>query len=477
MHKENTTTSMMVARAGIWYIACSFINKGIAFFTTPIFTRVLSKSVIGEFSNFAVWLSIIAVIVTMDMHVTMSRARFDYAGEMDQYTSSITILSSLSAVVAFLIIYIFSDFFVKITGLSKELLTILMGVVVFYEAFQVYQVRSRLQYKYKAVVALTIISNVSSIVFSLLLIFVMENKLQARILGYAIPLIFLYAAIFAYIVFKGRCFRWDYCKYCLKVSLPYIPHLLSLNILSASDRTMIKTMCGSEQAAIYSIGYSCATLVTMLGSSMNQAWTPWFSERMHDADYKSIRKWSAIYFSLYVGLVVIVGLFVPEIIYILGGKLYTDSIYVMPPILAGCIFQFAYTFYVNVECYERKTGGLTFATVISAAINIGLNYIFIPKYGYIAAAFTTLVGYAVLFFIHFIMVLKMNLIHIYNTRFIFIALAGAIVMSVGLYAVYLHPIVRYIVIALVICGIGCFLLKKKEFVKSFIKAFFKKKSA
>ena len=43
---------------------------------------------------------------------------------------------------------------------------------------------------------------------------------------------------------------------------------------------------------------------------------------------------------------------------------------------------------------EKKTKGAFYSTLIGAIINTVLNLIFIPKFGIMAAAITTLVGYA-----------------------------------------------------------------------------------
>ena len=59
-----------------------------------------------------------------------------------------------------------------------------------------------------------------------------------------------------------------------------------------------------------------------------------------------------------------------------------------------------YTLYVNVEHYYKKTIFITINTVIAATINLITNYLFIPKYGYFAAAFTTLFSYGVALFLH-----------------------------------------------------------------------------
>ena len=56
--------------------------------------------------------------------------------------------------------------------------------------------------------------------------------------------------------------------------------------------------------------------------------------------------------------------------------------------------------YVNIEHYYKETKGITLNTVIAAITNIILNYMFIPKFGYVAAAFTTFVSYFISFILH-----------------------------------------------------------------------------
>ena len=75
----------------------------------------------------------------------------------------------------------------------------------------------------------------------------------------------------------------------------------------------------------------------------------------------------------------------PEILYILGGEEYMQAVYVIPPVMIGYIAQMLYTLYVNIEYYNRKQKQIMAGTLIAAAINIILNLIFIPIFGYIAA--------------------------------------------------------------------------------------------
>ena len=54
-------------KASLWFLLCSFLQKGISMITTPIFTRLLSADEYGSFGTFNSWYSIIYIIVSMNL--------------------------------------------------------------------------------------------------------------------------------------------------------------------------------------------------------------------------------------------------------------------------------------------------------------------------------------------------------------------------------------------------------------------------
>ena len=67
--------------------------------------------------------------------------------------------------------------------------------------------------------------------------------------------------------------------------------------------------------------------------------------------------------------------------------------------------------YVNYAFYQKKTYLIAVITIITGAINVGLNYWLIPIYGYEVAAWTTLFSYACLFIFNYLnvkFIIKMN---------------------------------------------------------------------
>ena len=120
--------------------------------------------------------------------------------------------------------------------------------------------------------------------------------------------------------------------------------------------------------------------------------------------------------------------------------------WVVPPVALGTLCQYFYTNYVNQELYHKKTVMIAVNSIIAALINTGLNYIFIQKYGYIAAAYTTLAGYFILMCLHYIstkIVLKEKL---YRDGAYFFMLFVTTAAGLLFMALYDRTLIRYMII-------------------------------
>jgi len=458
-----------VIKAGIWYTLSSFLTKGVAFITTPIFTRLLSSNDYGEYSNFVAWAGILVIVATMEMHATVNRARYDY-DNLDGYLSSVAITGTIVTTVLWGIVQLFPDFFCRFFSMDMPYINILFITTMVSPALQLLQAKNRINYKYKTYVALSFGSVLLSTLVSLGLILLMQNKLAGRIIGHYGTVFVIDLCVYIYIIYKGRQFKWSECKYALLICIPMIPHLLSKYILNQSDRIMIKQFCGASDTAFYSLAYNCAMIPIMLATATNVAWSPWSSEKIHEGKYETVRKASYYYILLF--YCVVLGIFVlgPEVVLILGGEKYAEAVNVLPPVVMGAAFQFLYNLYVSLEQFAKKTVGMAFGTIAAALINIGLNWLLIPRYGYIAAAYTTLVGYACLLVIHFFLAKRTGYSRAYDTKFIFGSVAALFCVMLCMLWLYTKPaVIRYCIAAIVLAVIGVFAYKKKDFILSIIK--------
>lgn len=122
---------------------------------------------------------------------------------------------------------------------------------------------------------------------------------------------------------------------------------------------------------------------------------------MHEKKYQLINQMVEHYILLVAVLCAEIMLISPEILKIMTVEDYYDAIFLISPIIAATFFLFLATISVDVEYFEKNTRSVAANSAIVALINIVLNFLFIPKYGAIAATFTTLSSYFMLFLLHY----------------------------------------------------------------------------
>ena len=465
----------VVAKAGLWYTVCNFMFRGMAFITTPIFTRLMSKNELGGFSNFSSWASILLVLTSFDLAQSVIRSKLEHEDDMDSYIWSILCFSTIWTLIVYAVVCLCPAFFSNFFQIEGKYIHLMFMYLITAPAYNMLVTKHRAFYKYKTFVLLTGIMTVSGTLLSLLMVIMMQDKLAGRLYGYYIPHIVIGACIFIFLVTKGKKVKTEYWKYACVICLPLVPHELSLYVLSASDKVIVTKLSGTEYTAIYSVAYSAYHIATILFDSMNKAFAPWLLESLHHKKYDDVKKTSKIYISIFVMLIIGVLILAPEIIWILGGKQYAPAVNCIPPLIISCVLQLIYRMYVNIEFYEKKTIGVAIATMIAAAINIILNFVLIPmdlEHSYVIASYTTLIGYMFLLIFHYIAVRRMKMDHVYEISFILKVLAGVFVVGGFMNVLYgTHMLIRYCVAL----AYGATLLYFVNRNKDYIKVLFKKK--
>lgn len=458
MDDISNNSSNKVIKAGFWYTFSNFLVKGLAFITMPIFTRIMSKSDIGLFSNVSAWFNILAIITTFEIFSSINIARFDYKKELNQYISSTLILETIITLVFYIVSLIFHDILQDLLMINFQTLNIMFIYLLFYPAIQAFQIKKQIDYEYKSIIKVSLISAFLSTFISIIAVLFFKNKLMGRIYGYFIPLIVVSFVIYINLLITGKNFSKKYWKYALVISFPLIWHLLAGYLLNSADKIMITKMISADANSMYSVAYMISQIASLLWTSMNNAWAPWAYEQMNAKKYNELKKKSKPYTLLYLSIIYMMLLIAPELLLIMGGGNYINAKYVMPPVMIGYAFQFVYSLYVNIEFYHKKQKNIAIGTIIAALVNILLNYIFIPKFGYIAAAYTTLIGYIILFIIHYLFVCKLKCDKWYDINF-FIRVLLISIISIPIFnLLYLYNTIRYVLIFIIFVCVICSVL-------------------
>ncbi len=473
LKKRKNMNEGKVLKAGIWYTIANFFTKGAVFLTMPLFTRIMSIDDIGIYSNITTWADIFLIITTFEFATSLIVARFDYEMELDNYISSILIYGSVVSTFFYFIFLLNFNYFSTFFTIPNYCLHIVMIYMVVAPALQIYQNMCRYKYNYKGVIVSSVGVLMVATIFSLICTYLSENQLMGRVLGFYIPYIIASIILYIYHMKKGRRCNVKYLQYALSLSVPMIGHLLAGQLLNASDKIIITKYIGADANALYSVAYTCAMVMTVLLASMNNAWAPWSIECMKNNKIdllKQATKSYAVFFSI---IAVFFLLVAPELLYLMGGELYMEAKYVIPPIVAGYVCQFFYTLYVNAEFYLKKQKMIAVGTICAAMLNVILNILLVPRYGYIMAAYTTLFGYFCLVLFHCCSIKVLKKSEWFNNKFYWKIISLCLVSVPIMNLLYSHFLIRYAVLSILICLSAMVIYHNKTYVREIFKMIIK----
>lgn len=389
-------------------IVSTVLLQGIAFFTTPIFTRMLGTSQYGVYSVFNSWNSVLICVLGLGVSSSLATGLYQFKSKYYEFRSSILVLGSLISIGMILVGMIFSEQLGKYLGYSRTLV-----IVLFISAFAHYIVKyahSAYIYEKKAGCnfALSLGLAVTTTILSLYLIMLSDKdrRFEGRVYGMTMPYVIAAIILWGIIFFKKPTgIHWNYSKYGFAIGLPFVFHTLAHNVLSQSDRVMMQNMgIASSEIGIYSLYYSFVAVLSMLLSALNTSWCPFYYDDLDTQDWERLRIKCVNYIELFTVLTIGFLLLSREVGYLLAGADYWGGMPVIPILTLAVYFTFMYQFAVNFEFFHKKTNLVALGTIAAAILNITLNAVLIRPWGMYGAAIATMISYAALFLFHYMVV-------------------------------------------------------------------------
>lgn len=394
----------LTVKVSVAYAVCSIVQRGISFITIPLFTRLLTTEQFGQVTIYQSWHAILTIFLTLNLaYGSFSTAMVKYEDDREGYIASVEgICIALSAV--FLVVYLpFRSMWNRLFELPTHIMCVMVIETLATTALLLWNGKKRFEFKYKSVVAITLAIAVLSPLLQLLLVMTHDEKGYARIIGAAIVNVVIGGAFFIHNLVKGKkLFSGDYWKYALGFNIPLLAYYLSQIVFNQSDRIMISHMVGKDKAAIYGVAYTIAMVLTFVLNAINNSYVPWYYGKIKEGRMKDNKSVSLAIAGLMAGLLLGIIWFAPELIAIIGGSKYAEAVYVIPPVAISLLLLFYSQLFINVEFYFEEKHKLVWASIGAALTNLVLNWIFIRKYGFIAAAYTTLASYILFAFCNYL---------------------------------------------------------------------------
>ena len=319
------------------------------------------------------------------------------------------LLGSILTAFCLSVVYFFS---LPITPIEKKILIIVLSIVpiLFVPNETIINHYYPLVFKPRTQVLRNLIGALVSLIVSFVIIRYFHLGYIGWIVGYAIAPIVIFILFIKplYIdlrIFPQVDFKFHRIKKLLKISLPIIPHNLGHLLLSSSDRIIMDILGVSVVSiGLYSNGYQIGENANVVVLGVSVALSPVLQRIYRERNVRQMQYYYRIV-NLIVSIFILLAMLWMKEFYSIFIK--NDSFqpaYVIA-ILVCATYLVSSTVYLYLSTsifINKNTSKILYLVFYPALLNIVLNLLFIPIYGFEAAVYTTIFTYWLVFLLPFL---------------------------------------------------------------------------
>ena len=468
------------------YLPSQIAPAMVGFIAIPIVTHLFPPAIYGDYVLVMATVTVLATIVGwLPTSIIRFYPAYERDRKLDEFYANVIKLTAISILIislAFLSILLLTK-----SHISSKLYSLMwVGIAVFIltAAFNVLQHFLRAKRQVSWYSGFSIWKSVMALAFGVLLImafhFGIESLLWGSILSLAIAFPFLWKKSIERVSLGSRGVSFSLTSTMAKYGFPLVVGNLAAWILSLSDRYILEFFRGSQEVGIYSASYGIsgrsimllATLFMLAAGPIGMSvWEKEGKERSQEFVSKLTRYYLIICLPAVVGLSVLA----KPLVNILTGQEYYEGYRIIPLVASGALFLGLQQRFQAGPLFYKRTHFIMFSIVAAGLLNLGLNFLLVPQYGYRAAAATTLISYV---FLLLLMVVISRRLFIWEFPFRSLAKATYASVIMGMVVYYVGNSLTSSVLVNLILGICVgatvyflMLLLLREFSKEEIQMF------
>lgn len=380
----------------------NFASKILVFLLVPLYTSVLSTEEYAIADLIINTINLLYPILTLSIMEATLRFAFDKGVSKDEVLNNSLLIILLSEMIVIA--------FTPLTGIIgdkyesvKALNTYWSWFAIIYLGFNLQQVFSQ----YIKGVGNTKVFAVSGVIQTIVVILtnifgliVFKWGLFAYLLSIALGyyLSVIYIIVFGRVRIRIYKINLGLLKEMLMFCTPMIPTLLSWWVSTSADKYILIACKGLAISGVYSVAYKIPSVLTLLSNIFTSAWTISVIKTASDEDKADYQSSVYKYYNCINILICTVFILLSQV---LGKVLFAADFYeawhCVPLLLVAYVFACLSGFLASSFRAEKNTKGLFSTAILGSIANIVLNFFFIPNWGMMGAAFTTIIGFGITF--------------------------------------------------------------------------------
>jgi O-antigen/teichoic acid export membrane protein len=228
----------------------------------------------------------------------------------------------------------------------------------------------------------------------------------------------------------------------LKFGLPTVPAGIAGMMLQVINRPILGALRGDAAVGIFQANYRLGIFMMLLVSMFDFAWRPFFLNHAQDPDARPLFARVMTYFVLITSSVFLfLSFFLYDFIrwpifagHSLIAPRFWEGFEIVPVILLAYIFLGIYNNLIAGIYIEKKTIHLPLVTITAAVVHVAANFLLIPPFGLMGAAWATLASYMLMAGMMYVIVHRIYPVGYEFWRLLKIVFAAAIVYLPSLFA-------------------------------------------
>ncbi len=431
------------------------------FVLLPIYTSYLLPDGYGIVESMLVLGMILSIFLSMASERSMFRLYYDYKSDIKKKLFignifiSILFSSSFISVLIFIFNNLISNIYSSIDFNPYYTYTILSSFCLSFSfiPLTLFQVQEK-ALKFICLNIGTFIVNTILIVF---FVVYKEEGASGYLKGKMIASMLL-LPVFIWIILKNSLVKFNskIIKNILSFSMPMIPVLVMAWILNMSNRIFIEQYYSLDEVGIFSLAFKISSLSSIILGALFTAYNPVFYKIANDTNIVDVvsrlkRMNNSIIMVVFI-ITGMIALFARELIALVFESQYHKAGELIPVLVLSILFV-QLTGLLNLMIYQRKrTYLVTIVSIIGAFISVGLNFIFVPRFGMWGAAYASVLTAFSMFVIEYIFALKAFFIPMPLFKIFSLTVSLSVIVLVSNYwkidIIWLNLVVKFSLITL-----------------------------
>lgn len=439
----NILSTNYLTKAFSFFSLSQAINAITSFGILALYTKLLPPADFGKIALIWIFVMIVSMVIEGRLNTAFC-IRF-YKVSKEENTRNIYSIFIYNLVVfglVYLIFLLFPSLFQKISrvqiGISNlNVIFLLILVMIFGDFYSNILIVDK---KPKSYFLVKLLFNTVLIVSSLVYLTVLKAGYVAYFKAYLLSYLIVAFIGLRFFIVNYRPYKNVISllrlKELLKIGIPLVPSALLLMLLTWADRYILNLYVGLAIVGIYTVGYKFSELINnFIINPFGQALSPVLFKQFAQSRDEYKRTMSRVlkyYWVIVSGIMIAYFVVLREFFHFFIGAKYVEGYNIIAIVLFGIILWGATNYLGATIVMKEKTGKMFLFTSISVFLNIGLNFVLIPKYGMYGAAIATLLSYILQFIVIFAYSQRLVFIT-YDYKFIF----KSVFISSGFFALML----------------------------------------